>query len=196
MGITIHYKGKLNDANLIEPFCNEMEDIAKDMGWKYKLLENDLYKPNSAQIIDGKIIGHIPLSGITLSIHKETESLSFYFDKNGNIQNIISMFFLSENELNDSSDFIKTQSAPIQIHISIIKLMKYIKSKYISNLEVTDEGEYWETQNEILLQEKFNYLNDKINEVGNLLSNIGSNSDDSVESMVDRIETILKNYFK
>lgn len=32
MGITIHYKGKLNSTDDIDPFCEEMEDIAKSMG--------------------------------------------------------------------------------------------------------------------------------------------------------------------
>ncbi len=196
MGITIHYKGKLNNIDLLDSFCNEIEDIAKDMDWKYNLLENDLYKPNSSRIEGGEIIGHIPLKGISLSIHKDAESLSFYFDKDGNIRNIISMTFLSENELSESSDFIKTQFAPVQIHITVIKLLKYIKSKYISNLEVTDEGGYWETEDEILLKQKLDFLDEKIDEIGNLLSNIEINSDDSVESMVDRIETILRNYLK
>lgn len=196
MGITIHYKGKLNNLDLIEPLCNEIEDIAKDMEWKYSLLENDLHNPNTSQIDNGKIIGHIPLKGISLSIHKDAESLSFYFDKDGNIRNILSMAFLSDDELSESSDYVKTQFAPIQIHITIIKLLKYIKSKYINNLEVIDEGNYWKSQNEKLLQEKFNFLDEKIDEVGNLLSNIEFNKDDSVESMIKRIESVLKNYLK
>ena len=196
MGITIHYKGKLNSSDLIEPFCNEIEDIAKDMDWKYSILENDLYKPNSSRIDNGNIIGHIPLKGISLSIHKDAESLSFYFDKDGNLRNLFSMTFLSEDELSESSDFVKTQFAPIQIHITIIKLLKYIKSKYINNLEVIDEGDYWISQDEELLKKKFDFLNEKINEVGNLLNNIEFNKDDSVKTMVDRIESVLRNYLK
>ena len=188
MGITIHYKGRLNNLDLIEPFCNEIEDIAKDMDWKYNLLENDLQKPNLSRIENGEIIGHIPLKGISLSLHKDAETLSFYFDKEGNIRNIVSMAILSEVEINESTDYIKTQYAPIQIHITIIKLLKYIKSKYINNLQVIDEGEYWVSENEELLKKKFDFLNENINEVGNLLNNIEFNNDDSIETMVDRIQ--------
>jgi hypothetical protein len=36
---------------------------------------------------------------------------------------------------------IKTQFAPVEIHVAVIKLLKYIQQKYISNLDVYDEGE-------------------------------------------------------
>ncbi len=196
MGITIHYNGKLNSTNLIEPFISEIEDIAKDMNWKYNILENDLHEPNTSRLDGGEITGHIPLKGISLSIHKDAESLSFYFDKDGNIRNLVSMAFLSKDELSESSDFVKTQFAPIQIHITIIKILNYIKSKYINNLEVIDDGDYWIAQDEELLKKKFDFLNDKINEVGNLLSNIKFTQDDSVTSMIERIENILRNYLK
>jgi hypothetical protein len=38
MGITIHYQGKLNRPDLAEAFCEELEDIATAMGWKYYLI--------------------------------------------------------------------------------------------------------------------------------------------------------------
>jgi hypothetical protein len=35
MGITIHYQGKLNRPELADAFCEELEDIAEIMDWKY-----------------------------------------------------------------------------------------------------------------------------------------------------------------
>jgi hypothetical protein len=40
MGITIHYQGKLNQPDLAEEFCEELEDIAKAMEWKYYLISS------------------------------------------------------------------------------------------------------------------------------------------------------------
>jgi hypothetical protein len=39
MGVTIHYKGTLNSADELDLFCEEMEDIAKSMGWKYSAVD-------------------------------------------------------------------------------------------------------------------------------------------------------------
>ncbi len=196
MGITIHYGGKLNSINQLEDFRYEIKDIAKDMGWQYNLLDNDINEPNTSRFENGTIVGHIPLRGIALEIHEDVEPLSFYFDKDGTIQNILSVVFRDDDQLNVSSDFVKTQFAPVAVHITIIKLLRYIKSKYIFNLNVTDEGEYWETNDSIKLQEKFNFLSDKINEIGDLLDNTEVKETDTLETMADRIESILKKYFK
>ena len=53
---------------------------------------------------------------------------------------------------------VKTQFAPTEIHISIIKLLKHLKNKYILDLEVLDEGCYWETEDNKLLNKKFPFL--------------------------------------
>ena len=42
---------------------------------------------------------------------------------------------------------VKTQFDSPDTHIWIIGLLKYLKKRYIANLEVRDEGEYWETGN-------------------------------------------------
>jgi hypothetical protein len=38
--------------------------------------------------------------------------------------------------------------------MTVIKLFEYLKKKYINNLEVFDEGSYWETKDEDLLAHK------------------------------------------
>ena len=39
----------------------------------------------------------------------------------------------------------KTQFAPLETHITIVKLFEFLKKSYIKNMEVYDEGGYWET---------------------------------------------------
>jgi len=192
MGIVISFKGKLNNPSLIYSFCNELSDIANDMNWQYEILDEDYCKPNTAYIDNDNskynIKGHLPLKGICIPIHPDSEPLSFYFDKNGNIRNIISMVE-RENEENTSDhyEFVKTQYAPIDVHITIIKILKYVKEKYISNLYVRDEGEYWETKNKNILLEKIKFLKQKIDEVGNIISDIDNNSNQSLENKIENI---------
>ena len=192
MGITIHYKGKLNKPDLLNTFCYEIKDIAKDMNWSFNILNNDLNKPNSSYMDeDGYIKGHIPLRGVNVIIHPKAESLSFLFDKNGNLRNILMMTYKNGKESEASYIFIKTQFAPIEIHITIIKLLEYVKRKYISNLEVIDEGNYWETRDKKILEEKSSFLNKKIDQIGNIISEIKVDGADSPETILRKIEDVL-----
>ncbi|MFN3694811.1 MAG: hypothetical protein ACK4UV_07365, partial [Ignavibacterium sp.] len=67
MGITIHYKGKLNNLEQIYSVIDELKDISEIMSWKYSILDNDWNSQLTAQLLqtdDGvKITGHLPLKG-------------------------------------------------------------------------------------------------------------------------------------
>ena len=192
MGITIHYKGKLNNPDLLNTFCDEIKDIAKDMNWSFNTFDNDLNKPSSSYLDkNGNIKGHIPIKGLNVTIHPKAESLSFLFDKNGNLRNLLVMTYKNWNESEVSNIFIKTQFVPIETHITIIKLLEYIKKKYISNLEVIDEGNYWETRDKNILEEKLSFLNKEIDQIGNIISEIIVDGTDSPEAILRKIENVL-----
>ncbi|MBU0474773.1 MAG: hypothetical protein KKF62_11485 [Bacteroidetes bacterium] len=192
MGISIHYKGKLNNTTLLQPFIDEIEDISKDMNWDYNLFENDITLPNTSKIENGIISGHLPLRGISINIHPKAESLYFYFDKNGNLRNLISACLSKEDEIKPNSTSIKTQFAPIEIHITIINLLKYIKSKFISNFEVNDEGEFWETDDILLLRQKFDYLNSALNKVAGLIDEMQIRYNETPDAILARLMEVLK----
>ncbi len=48
-----------------------------------------------------------------------------------------------------------TQEAGVEIHIFIVKLLKYLGSKYFSSLFVMDWGAYWQGENLELLRRRF-----------------------------------------
>ena len=193
MGISIHYKGKLNNPDLLNAFCDEIKDIAKDMNWNFNTFNNDLNNPNSSYVDgNGHIKGYIPIKGLNVTIHPKAESLSFLFDKNGNLRNLLMMTYKNGKESEISNIFVKTQFAPIEIHITIIKLLEYIKKKYISNLKVIDEGSYWETRDKNILEEKLSFLYKKIDQIGNQISEIKVDGTDSPETILRKIETVLK----
>jgi len=195
MGITIHYKGKLNNEELIIPFKDEMIDIAGEMGWKYSIIDEDLNAPNTAHLEDGKIEGTAPLKGIMIDVHKDAESLSLLFDKDGNIRNIVSMAFETRDKEMSLDNFIKTQFAPVDVHITVIKLLKYLKKKYISNLDVIDEGMYWETEDKELLTEKISFPNKMMDKLEAALSQVPKDENETPESISDKIEEVLKKKF-
>ncbi|MBN2444253.1 MAG: hypothetical protein JXJ04_23025 [Spirochaetales bacterium] len=159
MGITIAYKGKLNNTDLIYRFCEELSDIADEMNWEYRILNEDFNLPHTACLDsegpEVQIKGHLPLKGISMKIHPQSQSLSFHFDKHGNIRNIVTMVMNEADEHCDNSfEFIKTAYAPVEVHITVVKLLRYIKETYISNLYVLDDSNYWETGDETMLNDK------------------------------------------
>ncbi len=202
MGITIHYKGKLKDIQMVNSLIDEFKDIAEIMNWNHAVLNEDWDKPNTSQILHHEnkieITGHIPLKGIRINPHSECESLSLFFDRDGNLQNVLGMAIKTdENDSEPGYLSVKTQFAPPEIHISIIKLLKYLKAKYISDLEVFDEGSYWETEDKNLLMEKITFLNRKMDKVEEIISSIQIGLNNlSAEDAIKLLEKTLKEKLK
>jgi hypothetical protein len=177
MGITIHYRGKLNSPELRDSVCDELTDIAIEMDWKYYPIVNNKDS----------------VKGIIISPHPKSEALSFLFGKDGGLKDFRPWEYNNKNEekIDDSYLSVKTQFAPIEIHIAIIKLFKYLKKKYISNLKVYDEGKYWDTEDEELLREKISFLNRMMDEIEGLLNEVKTVKGETAESFIKKIENLL-----
>jgi hypothetical protein len=180
MGVTIHYKGKLNSANDIDSFCEEMEDISRSMDWKYSAFD---FNEKDRE----------PLKGLIIGPHEKSEPLPFMIDKNGFLRNPFMLEFSKGDDEFTWFNHIKTQFAPIENHIAVIKLLKYLQKKYISNLDVYDEGDYWQTGDEKILKGKIDFLNGAINQLAKVLDSIEFDKDSSPESIADKIEEVLRN---
>lgn len=175
MGVTIHFKGTLNDPAQQAAILEELSEIAAEIGWSSTEIEHDT--------------PHV--KGLVIGPPKGSEPLSFLFDNQGKTRNLTELV-TNEFETEPPYSFTKTQFAPVDVHITIIKLLKYLKKKYITDLEVFDEGSYWETEDKQLLQEKIDFLNDKINMIAELLSEIKTDGNETEESIADKIEELLK----
>lgn len=146
MGITIHYRGRINSFDLIEPLSDEVEDIARSLGWGIHLWHEDLSKPNTARVMRRKdyieICGHVPLRGLTLFPRPDCEQISLTFDPTGNLTTALGMTLIASGERKSGESWlsVKTQFSPLEIHITIVKLMHYLKKRYVGDLEVHDDG--------------------------------------------------------
>jgi len=187
MGITIHYKGRISNINLIDEFCDELIDIAETMNWK---ASERIYDE------DDKI------KGLSVTPHEKSESLSFFFNiEDGGLRNIMNVITkVPYNPEKPEWDFIKTQFAPPEVHVTVVKLLQYIKKKYMPDLEVVDESDYWETGDEDLLRKKLKFLGDKIDAFGEALSSISKEdlkeiTESDEESMPEKFEKIIRKIF-
>ncbi|WP_372949813.1 hypothetical protein [Mariniphaga sp.] len=180
MGITIHYQGKLNRPDLAKEFCEELEDISKAMEWKYSEITDE---PDSKPF---------PLKGVVISPHEKSEPLVFTFDPEGNLRNAFMMRFADEEPELTWYNHTKTQFAPVDVHMAIVKLLKYLQQKYMDNLEVMDEGSYWDTGDEQLLKQKIDFLHAKMGELAGLLNTIEIEKEDTAETLANKMEKLIK----
>lgn len=134
MGVTIHFEGQLK---LDKDFGSVMIK-AKNFA-----LTNDM--PHDSFSEPYKKLGRVkdeqdwdyegPTKGIKIQPHENSDPLWLEFDKDNYIQ-----------------EYCKTQFVGIDTHLKIISLLKEIQPHFIY-LQVTDEGEYWGSEDKSLLQE-------------------------------------------
>ena len=198
MGLSIHYRGRLKTPDLITSITDELTDICLSLGWETSCLDEDFSIENTSELVHTekgvKITGHLPLKGVGIAPGERCEGVSFFFDRDGNL--IAPLTMAISGSVKDELPWaaVKTQFAPLEIHITIIKLFRYLKKKYFEIFEVSDEGSYWETGDDVLLRKKMDFLAGKINAVGKTLSeaDIGNDPDISPQKLADRIEELLR----
>jgi hypothetical protein len=200
MGVTIHYRGKLDDIARLEDLRNELKDIATWMGWETRILDDDQSEPPDVKLVhncDGaEIQRNLALKGIVLHPESQVDSIEFLFDREGNLRSIMNTIMICEGTFKpeDTWNFVKTQFGGPDVHVWIIGLLKHVKKHYISNLEVHDEGEYWETGSRKTLEDKMHFINSKIDLLSRAFSTerFGDISSLSADQIAELIERILK----
>lgn len=203
MGITIHYRGTLADTGKIRMLIEEMTDIAETLHWPYSVLDDDWSKPVTADIVHGadgvKIVGNLGLQGVVLTPHPQCEPLMLCFDAEGNLRDPLTIILLLNGELPPELAWAatKTHFAPPEVHVTLVKLLKYLQTRYMPDLEVHDEGEYWETSDGQILRRKRDDLNARMEEVARTLdaAQVDDTSDLAAEEMLTLIEDLLRKKF-
>ena len=179
MGLVIHYTGAIDRVEEIPQFVDELIDIAASMGWLAQAINMDEEAPT--------------IRGVLVNPRGNCEPLRFLFDREGRLRNMMDLID-DRKEPNEHSfySFSKTQFAPIETHVWIVGLLRYLKKRYLSNLKVTDEGKFWETEDLETLRETKGFLSDKIDQIAGALSETEPLPEDSsVDALVARIEAIV-----
>ena len=65
MGVTIHYRGTMDDPERVIDLQRELADIAESIGWKWRVLDDDWAIPPNATLVheggQARINGHLGL---------------------------------------------------------------------------------------------------------------------------------------
>jgi hypothetical protein len=134
MGVTIHFAGRIRDAEALEVLLEAIWKSAQVHGWPAWRIDNE--SVTLKRVIDEEDVDYVgPTRGIGMEPHPDAEPLIFEFDQD--------MFM---------QDYCKTQFAGLVAHVQIIEFLRRIAPQF-TELSVEDEGEYWETgDREVLAQ--------------------------------------------
>ena len=126
MGVTIHWQGTLLGNEAYSALVRSARSFAVERGWPIQ--EIDSADKVLARVINEESVDYEgPTYGIVLWPHPECEPVRLEFDRD--------LF---------TQEFCKTQFAGADVHIQVVNLLRLL-TPYFDTLEVTDEGEYWET---------------------------------------------------
>lgn len=187
MGISIHFKGHIRAKESLSTLVEEVTDIAKIYQWPYRLFDTEF--PSTIVAAND-----YNLYGISFT-PPECETISLCFLPNGKLISIWSwrLFLERKGQAKKSLDgwiSVKTHYAGEAVHKLIIHLLDHLNKKYFTDFTLSDEGQYWETRDEDLLHQKFNYLNGLMN---SFAEGLEVNPKTPGESFDKYFQRILKN---
>ncbi len=191
MGLTIHYSGRFNEYASLSEMIEEVKDIAEIYNWKYHIFEQNF----SIDEI-GKTDYTNKIYGICFT-PPECETVNLCFLSNGRMSSTPNLKFFGNSTDEDYQKYlymlsVKTQFAGSATHKLIVHLLKYLNKKYFSEFKVIDEGNYWDTDDEKLLEETFKKYNNLLDSFGAALENIPLKSGETFEEYFKRIMQIIK----
>lgn len=180
--MSIHYSGYLHERSLLPALAEEINDICNSMGWDYHYFE---------------ATEDASLEGIYFA-PAECEPLFLTFTPEGRLLSPISQItrdMLANNGLQPELIYTiscKTQHAGINTHIALIRLFRYLSKKYFREFVMDDEGGFWESDEQEVLQHKFAQCENAIKALTDVLAELRSQPLDAPDSLAYRIEQLLK----
>lgn len=186
MGLSINYSGSFNHRASLPEMIEEVKDIAEIYKWKYIIYEEHF--PINSQ---GKPTFNRKIYGISFT-PPNCESICLCFLSNGKMSSNTLLKFYGNSTSKEEQQYlymlwVKTQFADSNVHKLIVHLLKYLSKKYFSNFNVLDEGQYWESENEKLLEEKFKQYNDLLETISSALENYPIKAGETFEQYFKRV---------
>ena len=131
----MHYRGRLADLARIEDFEDRLVDFALEIGGLVRIWRT-WADDNPERMVRGVILDLAP----------GQESTSLLISPEG--------WLIGLTDIEDAEDgrleeppwcFTKTQFGPVEGHVALVELLVALKREFLPDLEVSDEGGYWET---------------------------------------------------
>jgi hypothetical protein len=184
MGVTIHYRGSLADVGRVEDFEDRVIDLALAVGGNVRLWR-------SADDDDPSRV----MRGLILDLAPGQDTTSLLISPEGWFTSLFEIEDAQQGRLAERSwCFVKTQFGPIEGHVALVELLDAIKKEFAPNLEVSDEGGYWESRDVNELRQKIEFLNHAMDVFANALENdrLSPEAQEDPEILATRIERLAR----
>jgi hypothetical protein len=191
MGLSFHYNGKIANANKLPELIEEVKEIVSVYQWKYKVLETHFPKN---QLTDENEYAD-SVYGICFT-PPGCETVFFSFLSNGRMCSPGHLEFFGKTATQVEQPYlyllsVKTQYSTPLIHATIIQLFRHISTKYLTNFNLSDEGEYWETNDETVLKQNFTKYTAMIDNFALGLETLPINANESFDQYFQRLMEVV-----
>jgi hypothetical protein len=136
MGISIAYRGRLADLTRIEDFEDRLLDFALEVGGLAQIWRS--YDDEDPRRV---------IRGVILHLAPGQESASLLLSPEGWLIGLLDIEDAERGRLTEPPwCFVKTQFGSLEGHVALVEMFTALKRDFLPDLEVSDEGGYWETR--------------------------------------------------
>lgn len=192
MGLSFHYSGSIANPEFLPKLIEEVLDTSKIYGWKNSIYETSF--PNNCLSGTGEYIDEI--FGVSFT-PPGCETIYICFLSNGRMSSPTHLKFYGKSKDQDESPFlylisVKTQFSNPLIHATIIQIFKHLNNRYFSDFKFSDEGQYWETNDEEILKNNFTKYNAILDSFSLGLETLPMNANESFEDYFLRLFELIE----
>ena len=191
MGLSFHYSGRLARQEQLPGLIDEIRDIASVNQWKYMEFDREFPVDTFGQADYNDTIYGISFTP------PGCETIFICFLSNGRMCSPSHLQFFGKTDEQPESKYlymlsVKTQYSDVETHQFIIHLFRYLNEKYLADFKLTDEGEYWETNDLELLKVNFERNLALIKSFTSALENIPMLPNETIEDYFIRMLRFIK----
>lgn len=184
MGVTIHYRGTLDELERVEEFEDRVLDVVSALGGQATIWRS-FGQQDPSRIVRGLLVQMCP----------GQDTLSLLISPEGQLLNMFEIKAAEQGPLAEAPCcFVKTQFGSLQGHVAVVSLLDALRADYFSDLEVTDESGYYEHRDPHELARKLNSLGSAILALGESLegSALSPEAAEDPEILAARIQRVAE----
>lgn len=186
MGITIHYRGTIDDLSQVEIMEDRLLDLIFSLGGRATIWRS-FAESDPARVVRGLLVQLVP----------GQDTFSLLISPEGHLTPLSQIKEAEEVPFDEPPDcFVKTQYGSLQGHIAIVHLLDALRQRFFSNLDVSDEGGYYENRDTDHLMNQMRTLQTAIDSMAQGLRQFGLSpeamEDPGILAMrIERIATLI-----
>jgi hypothetical protein len=182
MGITIHYRGTIDDVTKVETMEDRLLDLVFALGGRATIWRS--YADHDPSRI---------VRGLMIDMEPGQDTFSLLISPEGHLTPVFQIEDAEKAPFEEPPYcFVKTQFGRPLGHVAIIHVLDALKQKYFSNLSIMDEGCFYETRDFNELCKQMNFLGQATKSLAEGLRNNGLSHEAAEDPniLASRIERI------